>query len=250
MKKYTLLILIAVIALSSCLSFFLTPDPASDPASDYAAEPWFENDQRNYRITNHSYPIDHVATPSYNRLRVVMGYFYSYMYLDFYEDDLAKYAYVYDKFFEWHGVSVENEIIDNSKLIVEYETSYTSFRREDGKKPIVRSGYWRDSNTDVFREPIDNADFMESVAYKYYKKVQFVFVRDNGESFLEIVLPGKEDDDRVFRIDYPTAEYLKETTNVDGIKKVIIRINQRIETEAKEKAELQRQKEEERGLLN
>jgi|GEM_PF-5049614 len=91
---------------------------------------------------------------------------------------------------------------------------------------------------------------MMAVAYKYYKKVQFVFVRDNGESFLDIVLPGKEDDDLVARIDYPTAEYLKETTNVDGIKKVIVEINQQIETEAKEKAELQRQKEGERGLLN
>jgi len=45
---------------------------------------------------------------------------------------------------------------------------------------------------------------MMAVAYKYYKKVQFVFVRDNGESFLDIVLPGKEDDDLVARIDYPT----------------------------------------------
>jgi len=37
---------------------------------------------------------------------------------------------------------------------------------------------------------------------------------------------------------------------VDGIKKVIVEINQQIETEAKEKAEFQRQKEEEKGLLN
>jgi len=110
----------SLIALTSCLSFFLTPDPTPDPTPDYAAEPWFENDKSNYKITNHSYRIDHIASPRFNRLRVLIEYTSYYMYLDFYEDDVAKYAYVYDKFFEWHGVSVENEIVDNTKLIAEY----------------------------------------------------------------------------------------------------------------------------------